>query len=117
MTIVFTVMIPAAASAQAKLLDGAYGNKEGCIYASTGESSGADFFFLLTDEAITSAASYCTFKGPITKRGSSFSAIIACQEEGMEAETDHDVDINRVDASYTIVFKDRSIWGPLDKCK
>ena len=43
------------ASEAAQFLDGAYGNKEGCTYAKTGESSGADVFLLLNDEGVTTA--------------------------------------------------------------
>ena len=39
------------------------GDKEGCHYATTGQSSGADLFFLLNKEGVTTAASYCEFKG------------------------------------------------------
>ncbi len=114
--LVCVLTIPAIASAQSTFLDGAYGNKEGCVYANTGESSGADYFFLLTDEAITTAASYCAFKGPVTKNGTSFSATMSCEEEGMEGSDDETVEINRTDKAYTIVFKDGTTWGPLLKC-
>ena len=45
----------------ADLVDGSYGDEEGCHYAETGETSGADFFFLLNKEGVTTAASYCAF--------------------------------------------------------
>ncbi|WP_139276058.1 hypothetical protein [Pararhizobium antarcticum] len=115
--VIAALAIPVAASAQEKFLDGAYGNKEGCTYANTGESSGADSFFLLTDEAITTAASYCAFKGPVRKSGASFSVRIDCEEEGMEGSVEETVDIRRTGPAYSIIFEDGNTWGPLDKCK
>ena len=105
------------AIAQQTFLDGAYGNKDGCAYANTNESIGSEDFFLLTDEGITSAASYCGFKGPMTKKGDSFSASVTCAEEGESDEADDSVDILRTGKDYTIVFKDGMRWGPLKKCK
>ncbi len=109
--------MPASASAQQAFLDGAYGNKDGCAYAKTGEYTGSDDFFLLTDEGITTAASYCSFKGPATKNGKSFAATVSCSAEGETGEADDSVDILRTGKDYTIAFKDGTRWGPLKKCK
>ncbi|WP_068958141.1 hypothetical protein [Pararhizobium polonicum] len=105
------------ADAQQAFLDGAYGNKDGCAYAKTGESTGSDDFFLLTGEGITTAASYCGFKGDVTKEGDSFAAAISCSEEGEGGETEDRVEIRRTGKDYTIAFKDGTRWGPLKRCK
>ena len=49
--------LPAAVWADTLPIKGSYGNKDGCAYAKSGESTGSDNFFLLTSEAITTAAS------------------------------------------------------------
>lgn len=98
-------------------LDGDYGNTDGCAYAKTGESTGSDNFFLLTNEGITTAASYCEFKGPVTKSGASFAATVSCSAEGESGEADESVEILRSRKDYTIAFKDGTRWGPLKKCK
>ncbi|WP_428425864.1 hypothetical protein [Pararhizobium sp.] len=106
-----------AADAQQAFLDGSYGNKDGCAYAKTGESTGSDNFFLLTNEGITTAASYCSFKAPVMKNGTSFTATVSCSKEGESGEADESVEILRTGKDYTIAFKDGTRWGPLKKCK
>ena len=106
-----------AAIASETFLDGDYGNKDGCAYSKTGESTGSDNFFLLTNEGITTAASYCSFKGPVTKNGTSFAATISCSAEGESGEAEESVEILRTRKDYTIAFKDGTRWGPLKKCK
>ncbi len=111
----FAVAAPAVASEA--FLDGDYGNTDGCAYSRTGESTGSDNFFLLTNEGITTAASSCSFKGPVTKNGTSFAATVSCSEEGESGEADESVEILRTRQDYTIAFKDGTRWGPLKKCK
>lgn len=106
---------PAVASQN--FLDGNYGNKDGCAYANSGESTGSDDFFLLTNEGITTAASYCSFKGAAKKNGTSFAATVSCSAEGESSEADDSVEILRTGKDYTIAFKDGTRWGPLKKCK
>ncbi len=93
-----------------------YGDKEGCQYARTGESSGADVFFLLTAESITTAASVCTIVGPAEKTGKSFRLPIQCEaEDGVgEKET---VTLEPSKDAYTVRFADGNTWGPLKRCK
>lgn len=97
-------------------LDGAYGNKEGCIYANTGESSGADIFFLLNDEGITTAASYCEFKSEATKSKDGFTLRMQCESEG-ETGDEEVVRLTKTKNAYTIHLGDGSTWGPLPKCR
>lgn len=108
-----TLAPPAGA---ADFLAGAsYGDKEGCHYATTGESSGADVFFLLTAESITTAASVCTILGPAEKAGKSFRVKIQCEaEDGVgEKET---VTLEPSRDAYTVRFADGNRWGPLKRC-
>jgi len=106
-----------SASAQEKFLDGAYGNKDGCAYANSNEAMGSEDFFLLTDEGVTSAASYCGFKGTLTRKGDSFATAVTCAEEGEGGEMDTKLEIQRAGKDYVIVFEDGMRWGPLKKCK
>ncbi|WP_438752508.1 hypothetical protein [Pararhizobium sp. O133] len=103
--------------AQEKFLDGAYGNKDGCAYANSNEAMGSEDFFLLTDEGVTSAATYCGFKRPVTKKGDSFASAVTCAEEGDGGEMDTKLEIQRAGNDYVIVFEDGMRWGPLKKCK
>ncbi len=112
-----SLAMAAPAVASETFLDGDYGNKDGCAYSKTGESTGSDNFFLLTNEGITTAASYCSFKGPVTKNGTSFAATVTCSEEGESGGADESVEILRTRKDYTIAFKDGTRWGPLKKCK
>lgn len=111
----------AATSAAADTLPikGSYGNKDGCAYARTGESSGSDDFFLLTAEAITTTASYCEFKKVLKTEGKNFTATVSCQEEGEEGGTDDTVKLTSSPKGYLIDFpSDAAIhWGPLALCK
>ncbi|MGE7367861.1 hypothetical protein ACQKKX_02170 [Neorhizobium sp. NPDC001467] len=97
-------------------LDGAYGNKEGCAYARTGESSGADVFFLLNAEGITTATAFCAFKDrPMTTAGG-FKIKTQCESEG-ESGAVETVDLTKSARGYIIAFKDGTRWGPLPKCR
>lgn len=101
----------------AGVLDGSYGDKEGCHYAETGESSGADIFFLLNGEGVTTAASYCEFKGEGTKAGDVTTVPAECHEEGSEETTPYDLTLTPESGGYTVSFPDGTRWGPLARCK
>lgn len=110
-------LVTTASLAQAeKFLDGAYGNKEGCTYARTGESSGADVFFLLDDKGITTATAYCEFKDKAVPSGNGFKVRAQCESEGETGALDM-VDLTKSAKGYSIAFKDGTRWGPLPKCK
>lgn len=111
------MLAPAAWAAEAPL-DASYGNKDGCLYANTGETNGSDDFFLLDKEAITTAASYCEFKTIDGKTAEGFGATVGCQEEGTDEGVDLKVKISKAGKdSYKIDFADGASWGPLKKCK
>lgn len=105
-------------------LDGAYGSKEGCLYARTGESSGADSFFVLNDEGITTATAYCQFMGEATPTPQGFTIRTRCTAEGEtdtttsgDAPAEETVALDRSAAGYTIRFEDGTTWGPLAQCR
>lgn len=104
------------AAASPPFLDGAYGNKEGCHYSKTDDSSGADVLFLLNDEGVTTATAYCEFKSPAEKMGSGFSITAQCDAEG-EVGTVNTVRLDRSAKGYTVRFDDGTTWGPLAKCR
>lgn len=101
----------------AGILEGSYGDKEGCHYAKTGESSGADIFFLLNGEGVTTAVSYCEFKGEGRKTGEATTVPAECHEEGSEETTPYDLTLTPENGGYTVSFPDGTRWGPLARCK
>lgn len=109
------MLIPIEAMA-AKFLDGAYGQEDGCHYAKTGESSGADLFLLLNDDGITSSTTVCAFSGTPEKTKSGFKVETQCQSEEEKGQKET-VDLTRSAEGYTIKFKDGTRWGPLPKCR
>jgi hypothetical protein len=119
LTIVSLAALSTAADADTLPIKGSYGNKDGCAYAKSGESTGSDNFFLLTSEGITTAASYCEIKKVLKAEGKDFTATVACQAEGEESNNDDTVKITSGPKGYTIGFlADAAIkWGPLPLCK
>jgi hypothetical protein len=110
------IALAGPAGAAADIVDGSYGDKEGCRYAETGESSGADFFFLLNKEGVTTAASYCEFKGEGKKVGGASVVAAECHEEGSEDVTPYDLTLTPDGGGYTVSFPDGTRWGPLMRC-
>ncbi|AYD01929.1 hypothetical protein [Neorhizobium sp. NCHU2750] len=115
--LVATFLTLAAGSAQAEtFLDGAYGDKDGCIYSKTGDTSGDDDFFLLNDQGITTAVSTCDFHGAATKTDTGFTIDAECEADG-EAGSEDIATLTRSDKGYTVSFPDGTKWGPYPKCK
>ncbi|WLR91589.1 hypothetical protein [Shinella zoogloeoides] len=110
------IALAGPAGAAADIVDGSYGDKEGCHYAETGESSGADFFFLLNKEGVTTAASYCEFKGEGKKVGGASVVAAECHEEGSEDVTPNELTLTPDGGGYTVSFPDGTRWGPLMRC-
>lgn len=111
------IVLAGPAGAAADVIDGSYGDKEGCRYAETGESSGADFFFLLNKEGVTTAASYCEFKGEGKQIGGVTKVAAECHEEGYEETTPHELTLTPEGGGYSVSFPDGTRWGPLMRCK
>ncbi len=116
LTIVSLAALSTAANADTLPIKGSYGNKDGCAYAKSGESTN---FFLLTSEGITTAASYCEIKKVLKTEGKDFTATVTCQAESEESSNDDTVKITSGPKGYTIGFvADAAIkWGPLPLCK
>jgi len=110
-------LLATAAQADTLPIKGSYGNKDGCAYARSGESTGSEDFFLLTSEAITTAASVCTIKKLAKTDGKSFVATVSCQAE--DGESDDTARITYGPKGYTIAFTsdDSTRWGPLPLCR
>ena len=104
------------AGAAADIVDGSYGDKEGCRYSETGESSGADIFFLLDKEGVTTAVSYCEFQGEGKTVGGATVVKAGCHEEGSTDVTPYDLTLTPENGGYTISFPDGTKWGPLARC-
>jgi hypothetical protein len=117
LTLLLGIALAGSAGAAADLVDGSYGNKEGCHYAETGESSGADFFFLLNKEGVTTAASFCEFKGDGKQVDGATKISAECHEEGYEETTPHELTLTPESGGYTVSFPDGTRWGPLMRCK
>jgi len=119
LTIVSLAALSSAAFADTLPIKGSYGNKDGCAYAKSGESTGSENFFLLTSEAITTAASYCEIKKLVKTEGKNFTATVSCQAEGEEGESEDTATVISGPKGYTIgLASDAAIkWGPLPLCK
>lgn len=100
----------------ASFLDGAYGSKDGCKYAKTGDSSGADDFFLLKDDGITTAMAVCEFKGAATKTPNGFTIKTQCEAEGEKGDEEL-ATLTKSAKGYTVTLKDGTKWGPAPKCR
>lgn len=110
------LLCASAARAQPAFPGGAFGDKEGCRYARTGESTGADTFFLLDAQGVTTAASFCAMKKVVANSASTFTLTLACEsEEG--AGADEAVEAVRKGGDVTLRFGDGTIWGPLARCR
>jgi hypothetical protein len=114
LTLASLAALTSAAAADTLPIKGSYGNKDGCAYAKSGESTGSENFFLLTSEAITTAASACTIEKVLKTDGKSFTAKVSCEAEGEDTAK-----ITYGPKGYTIGFtSDATIkWGPLPLCK
>jgi hypothetical protein len=109
-------LAPALVLADTFPLDESYGNKDGCAYAKSGESTGSDNFFLLTKDAVTTAVSYCTFKKVGQTTGKGTPVTLSCEEE--ENLTDLEAVIAPADKdAMEIRLEDGNVWGPLKKCR
>lgn len=98
---------------------GSYGNKDGCAYAKSGESTGSDDFFLLTNEAVTTASTHCILSN-ITKRPKgAFGVTATCEEEGNTDDlAPFEIVIEPVGKDrYALKIYDGQTWGPLALCK
>lgn len=100
-------------------ISGSYGNRDGCAYARTGQATGSGDFFLLTSEAVTTAAASCKVTEVIAKPDNGFAAAVNCEKEGGGDElAPFEIGIESATADgYVLKIDDGSTWGPLALCK
>jgi hypothetical protein len=116
---IIAVLAPLAVEAQELdlAIGGNYGSVEGCTYARTGESSGADDFLLLTPHSITASVFACDFKKVLKTSGDSFTVTASCQADGEDGDQEQKVDVTRAGkTSYRVSFEDGTKLGPIKKC-
>lgn len=94
---------------------GSFGEREGCRYAQTGESSGADSFLLLNAEGITTSVATCALRKVAKRNAATFDLTIACESEG-ESGGDESARATLGEKGWTIQVEDGTVWGPLAKC-
>ncbi len=114
--LLLTVLFATGPAAAAGIVDGTYGDKEGCLYATTGESSGADIFFLLNAEGVTTAVSYCAFQGEGQQVGGAVRVKADCREEGSPDPAPTELTLTPDNGGFTVGLEDGTRWGPLMRC-
>ena len=116
--VVLLFSLPFAALAAKLPIDASYGSKEGCIYAKTGESSGADDFLLMTPDDIRTSVGFCEYKSLVKTEGNTMTVILSCAAEGEDTNTDFQADfILTGKKTYDVKFADGTAWGPFKKCE
>ena len=118
-TLLLTGFLAAAATAQAAesaFPGGSFGEAEGCRYARTGDSSGADSFLLLNAEGITTSVATCALKKAVKRNASTYDLTIACESEG-ESGGDESAKATLGKKGWTIRVEDGTVWGPLPRCR
>ncbi|WP_186390204.1 hypothetical protein [Stappia sp. TSB10P1A] len=111
----------APAVADTTAIDGRYGDAEGCALMAAGAAEGGavtgpDFFFLMDDEGISTAVSYCAFSPERRMRADGLEILAQCHEEGEEEVTPFTLTLRREGEGYLVAFPDGMTWGPLMRC-
>ncbi|KAB0676536.1 hypothetical protein [Aureimonas leprariae] len=105
-----------AAGAAEPFPGGTFGEKDGCRYARTGESSGADDFLFLNAEGITSSTAFCALKKATAKGKGAFALVLACETEG-ESGGDETGSATLKNDAWTVTLEDGTHWGPIKRCR
>jgi hypothetical protein len=110
---------PLAVSAASLPIEGEYGNKAGCLFAKTGESTGEEDFILLTPKEIRSAVSLCEIKSIDKTAGNKIGVTLSCADEGEAGNIPLHADVIRAGGKniYRVDFSDGTSWGPFKKCR
>lgn len=106
----------APAAADTTAIEGRYGDAEGCALTAEGAAGSADFFFLMDDEGISTAVSYCAFSPERRMRADGLEILAQCHEEGEEEVTPFTLTLRREAEGYLVAFPDGMTWGPLMRC-
>ncbi|MBM2712566.1 hypothetical protein JQK88_15140 [Mesorhizobium caraganae] len=96
-----------------------YGDKYGCINRN-GQEVAADQMLLLTDEALVTAASACTFTEKQAQADGSLVVTATCEAEGEEGQepTKFTIKHSAKNAKkLTIVDEDGNVMGEVARCK
>ena len=116
-TVAFVAMLAGsgAVAAAETFPGGTFGEREGCRYAKTGESSGADEFLLLNAEGITSSTAFCALKKATTKGKSAYALVLSCETEGESGEESGTATYKN--DAWTVRLEDGTVWGPIKRCR
>ncbi|TRD00913.1 hypothetical protein FJV76_18650 [Mesorhizobium sp. WSM4303] len=96
-----------------------YGDKYGCINRN-GQELAADRMLLLTDEALVTAASACTFTDKQAQADGSLVVTATCEAEGEEGSEPTKFTIKRSAKNakkLTIADEDGNVMGEVSRCK
>ena len=96
-----------------------YGDKYGCINRN-GQEVAADRMLLLTDEALVTAASACTFTDKQAQADGSLVVTATCEAEGEEGSEPTKFTIKRSAKNakkLTIADEDGNVMGEVARCK
>lgn len=96
-----------------------YGDKYGCINRN-GQEVAADRMLLLTDEALVTAASACTFTDKQAQADGSLVVTATCEAEGEEGQEPTKFTIKRSAKNtkkLTIADEDGNVMGEVARCK
>jgi hypothetical protein len=96
-----------------------YGDKYGCINRN-GQEVAADRMLLLTDEALVTAASACTFTDKKAQADGSLVMTATCEAEGEEGQEPTKFTIKRSAKNakrLTIADEDGNVMGEVARCK
>jgi hypothetical protein len=96
-----------------------YGDKYGCINRN-GQEVAADQMLLLTDDALVTAASACTFTDKQAQADGSLVVTATCEAEGEEGSEPTKFTIKRSaknTKNLTIADEDGNVMGEVARCK
>ena len=96
-----------------------YGDKYGCINRN-GQEVAADQMLLLTDEALVTAASACTFTDKQAQADGSLVVTATCEAEGEEGSEPTKFTIKRSAKNakkLTITDEDGNVMGEVSRCE
>ncbi|MFN4009698.1 MAG: hypothetical protein ACK4K8_07070 [Pannonibacter sp.] len=98
------------------VIDGRFGDEAGCHFAATGNTSGDGFFFLMDNEGVATAVSYCAFSADRKAIAAMIEISAQCHEEGEEGTEPITLTLSRQGDSYDVGLPDGTRWGPLKRC-
>jgi hypothetical protein len=116
-TLLFVGMALVATSVRAadSFPGGVFGQADGCRYAKTGESSGADDFLLIDRDAITTSVAVCQIKKATMEGASAAKLVLSCESEG-ESGDDEAATASLRNGAWTVRLADGTVFGPAKRC-